>query len=82
MMDDKWTNEYAAMWDSHFVGQWAERLGELDKMGPSVSRKKARAFIGMLYKRVGAVKAYPALKAAIEQAKKDPRGYAIRSVSE
>lgn len=71
-MDDKWTNEYAAMWDSHHVGLWAEKLGE----------RAARQFIGMLYKRVGAKKAYPALKAAIEQAKQDPRGYAIRSVSE
>ena len=72
-MDDKWTNEHAAMWDSHFVGQWAEALG---------NEKEARSFIGMLAKRVGAKRAYPALKAAIEQAKKDPRGYAIRSVSE
>ncbi len=69
-MEDKWTNEWASMWDKDFVGQWAEKMG---------NEKDARCFIGMLYKRVGAVKAYPALKAALK-AKEDPRGYAIRSV--
>ena len=71
-MDDKYTNEYAALWDKDFVGLWAERIGE----------RRARQFIGMLYKRVGARKAYPALKAAIEQAKRDPRGYAMKVLSE
>jgi len=58
------------MWDRDFVGLWAEKIGD---------EREARIFIGMLYKRVGAKKAYPALKAALN-AKEDPRGYAIRSV--
>lgn len=68
--DDQYTNEWAAMWDRDFVAELAEKMG---------SEKEARSFIGMMYKRVGAKKAYPALKAALN-AKEDPRGYAIRSV--
>ena len=80
-MDDKWTNEYAALWDRDFVGRWADQISLIDEISQSMANKKVRVFIGMLYKRVGAKKAYPALKAAIKQAKEDPRGYAIRSVS-
>lgn len=71
-MDDKWTNEYAAMWDKDFIGELALRVGD---------EQRARTLVGMLYKRVGAKRAYPALKAALE-AKGSAWGYAIRSVSQ
>lgn len=61
---DEHTNEYAALF-----------MDLAPELGQHIGEKEARSFLGMLHKRVGAVKTYRATKQALQKPRQNYRAY-------